>query len=99
MPSLTHLCLRRCSTTNQEVGTKRIWLLEGSNWGEHANLQRRWADNIASSKGHTTTINTIRLYVSEIKVTEWPAIMEIMPAGLQLLLSEKAYRPSVDDCS
>ena len=56
---------------HQEVGTKRIWLLEG-NWGEHANLQR-WADNIASSKGHTT-INA-RLYVSEIKVTEWPAIM------------------------
>ena len=71
---------------HQEVDTKRIWLLEG-NWGEHANLQR-WADDIAS-KG-ITTINA-RLYVSEIKVADWPAITDIMPAGLKLL-SEEAWR-------
>ena len=79
---------------HQEVDTKRIWLLEG-NWGEHANLQR-WADDIAS-KG-ITTINA-RLYVSEIKVTEWPAIMEILPAGLQVLTREtfKAWYDALEN--
>ena len=73
---------------------KRIWLLEG-NWGEHANLQR-WADDMINTDagasfddGHywATSIDT-GFCVYKIKKTEWPAITEILPAGLQVLTRE-----------
>ena len=73
---------------HQEVDTKRIWLLDG-NWGEHDNLTR-WADSIIDVDKTPVPINSV-ISVCEIKVADWPAITDIMPAGLKLL-SEEAWR-------
>ena len=48
-------------------------------------LQRRWADDIINER--VTTIDAM-LAVVKIKATEWPAITEILPAGLQVLTRE-----------
>ena len=73
---------------------KRIWLVEG-NWGERANLQR-WADDMINTDfgasiepglERATSIDA-GFVVYKIKKTAWPAITEILPAGLQVLTRE-----------
>ena len=73
---------------HQEVDTKRIWLLDG-NWGDHENLTR-WAEAIIDVDKTVVPINSM-VSVCEIKVADWPAITDIMPASLKLL-SEEAWR-------
>ena len=62
-------------------------MVEG-NCGEHANLQR-WADDIIINGGGcpVTSVKAM-VVVCKIKKTAWPAITEILPAGLPVLTRE-----------